>query len=152
MSRAERAVDPDLVELDPTSSVPLFEQVRLQIAEGIDGGRLLPTTRLPTVRSLSVDLGLAVNTVARAYRELEFQGLVVTEGRHGTFVAGESSVVRQQAANEARDFVTRMRDLGIGEPEMLAILRREADRLGDGNDDRGDDRSGRGRGRGHGRA
>jgi DNA-binding transcriptional regulator YhcF (GntR family) len=130
----DRVLDGDLVVLDPASAAPPCEQVRLQITEAIDGGHLRPTTRLPTVRALAAHLGLAVNTVARAYRDLELQGLVVTNGRHGTVVASESSVVRQQAALEVRAFVVRMRDLGIGEQEMLAILRREADRLGDGND------------------
>jgi DNA-binding transcriptional regulator YhcF (GntR family) len=112
--------------VDPTSAVPLFEQVRGQIALAIENGDLAPADRLPTVRSMAADLGLATNTVARSYRELELQGLVRTGGRHGTFVAGEPSVVRQQATVEARRFALRMRQLGIGEPEMFAILRGEA--------------------------
>ncbi len=112
--------------MDPTSAVPLFEQVRIQIALAIESGDLAPAERLPTVRSMAADLGLAANTVARSYRQLELQGLVTTGGRHGTFVAGEPSVVRQQATEEARRFALRMRQLGIGGPEMFAILRREA--------------------------
>ncbi len=138
MSGSPDATDRDLVDLvilDPTSGTPPFEQIRAQITRAIDGGRLSPATRLPTVRALAADLGVAVNTVARAYRDLERQGLVTTEGRHGTFVAGEPSVVREQAALEAREFVARMRVLGIGRSEMLAILRREADRLGEGTRD-----------------
>jgi DNA-binding transcriptional regulator YhcF (GntR family) len=125
----------DLVILDPASGTPPSEQIRAQITRAVDGGLLSPATRLPTVRALAADLGVAVNTVARAYRDLERQGLVTTEGRHGTFVAGEPSVVREQAALEAREFVARMRVLGIGRSEMLAILRREADRLGEGTRD-----------------
>jgi DNA-binding transcriptional regulator YhcF (GntR family) len=141
MSGAPDATDQDpgdpgvLVTLDPASGVPPSEQIRAQITGTIDGGHLSPGTRLPTVRALAADLGVAANTAARAYRELERQGLITTEGRHGTFVAGEPSVVRQQAALEARAFVTRMRGLGIGRSEMLAILRREADRLAGGTDD-----------------
>lgn len=131
----EGATAGDLVVLDPASGSPPSEQVRLQITGAIDAGRLAATTRLPTVRSLAADLGVAVNTVAKAYRELERQGLVVTEGRHGTFVAGESSAARQQAAIEARAFVARMRELGVGPSEMLAILRRETDRTADGGED-----------------
>lgn len=119
----------DLVVVDPASTVPPFEQVRAQIAAAIESGDLLPAVRLPTVRSLAAALGLAVNTVARSYRELERQGLVRTEGRHGTFVASESSVARQQAAEEAGMFVRRMRQLGVGEAEMFAMLRRETGRL-----------------------
>jgi DNA-binding transcriptional regulator YhcF (GntR family) len=119
----------DLVALDPTSPVPSFEQVRAQIAAAIERGDLQPAVRLPTVRSMAAELGLAVNTVARAYRELELEGLVRTDGRHGTFVASESSVTRQQASLEVGVFVGRMRELGIGEAEMFAMLRREVDRL-----------------------
>ena len=59
--------------VDPKSGSAPFEQVRAQIAAAIDDGWLLPATRLPTVRHLASELGLAVNTVARAYRELELK-------------------------------------------------------------------------------
>ncbi len=67
--------------LDSSSGAPPFEQVRTQIAAAIERGDLAPAERLPPVRTLAADLGLAVNTVARSYRELELQGLVSTEGR-----------------------------------------------------------------------
>jgi DNA-binding transcriptional regulator YhcF (GntR family) len=114
----------DLVVLDPLSGTVPFEQVRGQLAGAIEEGILQPAARLPTVRSLAANLGLAVNTVARAYRELELEGLVTTRGRHGTFVASESPVALHQAALEADAFIARMRELGVGEPEMFAILRR----------------------------
>ena len=75
------------MELDPESPVPPFEQVKEQIAAAIEAGSLEPADRLPTVRQLATDLGLAANTVARSYRELELAGLLETRGRHGTFVA-----------------------------------------------------------------
>jgi DNA-binding transcriptional regulator YhcF (GntR family) len=115
----------DLVVLDHQSAVAPFEQVRAQLAAAIETGVLQPADRLPTVRALAADLGLAVNTVARSYRQLELVGLVETNGRHGTFVASDTSVERRQAVIEARSFVGRMRQLGIGEAEMIAILRRE---------------------------
>ncbi len=114
-----------MVLLDPASAVPPFEQVRLQVAAAIDSGELPPASQLPTVRGLAVDLGLAVNTVAKAYRELELAGLIEGRGRHGTFVAGKPSAERRLATRAAREFADRMKGLGIGEAEMLAILRRE---------------------------
>ncbi|MCW2495845.1 GntR family transcriptional regulator [Jatrophihabitans sp.] len=114
-----------MFSLDPDSPVPPFEQVRAQLAAAIDTGALSPASRIPTVRKLAADLGLAVNTVARAYRELELAGLIETRGRNGTYVAGSNSPSRAAAARAARDFVRRMRDLGIGEAESLAIVRRE---------------------------
>ena len=76
-----------LISVDPDSSVPPYEQVRVQLAELIGDGRLPVGNRLPTVRQLAADLRLAANTVARAYRELEAAGLLETRGRNGTFVA-----------------------------------------------------------------
>ena len=75
------------VRIDPQAAKPLFDQFRTQIIDGIRDGKLPPGTRLPTVRELAGQLGLAVNTVARAYRELEAAGILETRGRFGTFVA-----------------------------------------------------------------
>jgi len=119
-----------MVVLDPDSPVPPFEQVRQQIAAAIETGVLEPSVRLPTVRSLAAGLGLAVNTVARSYRELELAGLLETRGRHGTFVAPGLSGNRKLAAREARNFARRMRALGIGKAETLAIIRHEVERPG----------------------
>ena len=75
------------VRVDPAGGRPLFDQLRTQIIEGVRDGRLPPGTRLPTVRELAGQLSMAVNTVARAYRELESAGILETRGRFGTFVA-----------------------------------------------------------------
>jgi DNA-binding transcriptional regulator YhcF (GntR family) len=111
--------------LDPDSAVPPFEQVRAQLAAAIGAGTLAQATRLPTVRALAAELGLAVNTVARAYRELELAGVIETRGRQGTFVAGTPSPDRRRAVRAARDYARRMAELGIGAAESLAIVRRE---------------------------
>lgn len=120
----------DLVSLNSDLPVPPFQQVREQIAAAIENGDLRPDVRLPTVRRLAADLGLAVNTVARSYRELELAGLLETRGRLGTFVAGAPSPARRLAARESRSFARRMRALGLGDEETLAMLRRELDDLG----------------------
>lgn len=73
--------------IDPDSEIPPFEQVRTQIARSVATGALEPGERLPTVRRLAADLGLAVNTVARAFRELESDGVIITRGRQGSFVS-----------------------------------------------------------------
>jgi DNA-binding transcriptional regulator YhcF (GntR family) len=75
------------VLVDQESSTPPYEQIRSQLAAMIGDDRLPVGTRLPTVRQLAGEVGLAVNTVARAYRELEGTGLIETRGRHGTYVA-----------------------------------------------------------------
>ncbi len=75
-----------LLQVDTTSPVPPYEQVRAQLAALIEGGVLSEGDRLPSIRQLAGDLGMATNTVQRAYRELEVAGMIQTRGRHGTIV------------------------------------------------------------------
>ncbi|WP_309646847.1 GntR family transcriptional regulator [Nocardioides sp.] len=93
-----------VLPLNPALPEPPFEQLRTQIARRAADGDLPAGTKLPTVRALAEQLGLAANTVARAYKELEADGVVVTEGRRGTFVAAatgaEASHDVQAAAAE----------------------------------------------------
>lgn len=77
-----------ILEVDPHSPVPPYEQLRQQVTALVLGGSLAPGDRLPSIRQLANDLGLAGGTVARAYRELESDGVVATRGRHGTTVEG----------------------------------------------------------------
>jgi DNA-binding transcriptional regulator YhcF (GntR family) len=118
----------EFLVLDPGSVLPPFEQVRSQIVAAIDSGQLEAGAQLPTVRKLAGDLGLAVNTVARAYREMEMAGSIETRGRHGSFIAGVPTKARRQAVRVARDFIQQMRDLGMRDGEVLAVLRREIER------------------------
>lgn len=78
-----------ILHVDPLSAVPPYEQIRQQVKVLVAGRSLPPGTRLPPIRQLANDLGLAGGTVARAYRELESDGIVRTRGRHGTIVAQE---------------------------------------------------------------
>ena len=120
-----------IIRMADGSPIAPYEQVRAQIADAIESGELAAETRLPTVRQLAGDLGLAVNTVARAYRELEMAGLVETRGRHGSFVAPLDTKTRRQAVRTTHTFVDALRRLGIGPHETLALVRRElADELG----------------------
>lgn len=107
------------VAVDPASAEPPFEQVRSQVERLIRSGRLVPGDRLPTVRGLATDLGLAANTVARAYKELEAAGLVETRSRAGTVVAsGEHAAEAALAALAAR-YVAAARDAGV--PDGAAV-------------------------------
>jgi DNA-binding transcriptional regulator YhcF (GntR family) len=77
-----------ILEIDPRSAMPPYEQLRQQVTALVLGGALVTGDRLPAIRQLANDLGLAGGTVARAYRELEADGIVTTHGRHGTVIAG----------------------------------------------------------------
>ncbi len=86
--------------MDPGSKTPASEQVRSQVASAIARGRLLPGDRLPAVRDLAEEIGLAPNTVAKAYRALAAAELVEGRGRNGTFV--RERLPRRAAGAEAR--------------------------------------------------
>jgi DNA-binding transcriptional regulator YhcF (GntR family) len=74
--------------IDPAAAVPPYEQLRQQITALVLARALAPGDRLPSIRQLANDLGIAGGTVARAYRELEADGVVATRGRHGTLIQG----------------------------------------------------------------
>jgi len=114
------------IDIDPGSPVPPFEQLRTRIAAMAASGQLPAGTRLATVRQLATDLGLATNTVARAYRELEADGVVATEGRRGTFVS--SGVAIPQAGELHRlatAYVVAARRAGLSCPEATLLVERE---------------------------
>ncbi|KLO31387.1 GntR family transcriptional regulator [Mycolicibacter heraklionensis] len=111
----------DLLKTDVHQDVPLFEQIRVALIAAVRAGSLPAGTRLPTVRDLANQLGLAVNTVARAYRELETGGVVETRGRFGTFVANSdpADAAMTQAAGA---FVAAARAVGLGKADALRYL------------------------------
>lgn len=102
-----------MITVDPASSVPPYEQARAQLADRIRSGRLVAGARLPTVRRLAEDLGLAAGTVARAYRELEAEGLVETRGRNGTVVSWSADGTERLLQQAAATFAERARSLGV---------------------------------------
>ncbi|ADG74214.1 transcriptional regulator, GntR family [Cellulomonas flavigena DSM 20109] len=116
------------VEVDVTSGVPVYEQVRAQVVAHVAAGRLSPGDRLPTIRALATDLGLAPGTVARAYRELEQAGVVATRRRTGTVVAddaagGQDSAAHSAARRAATAYVTAARAAGLTTDEALDLVR-----------------------------
>lgn len=109
------------LQVDPSAPKPLFDQLRSQIIEAVRDGRLPPGTRLPTVRELAGKLGLAVNTVARAYRELEASGMLETRGRFGTFVARADPADAAMAA-AAHTYAQAARALGVDRAAALRYI------------------------------
>lgn len=109
--------------IDASAPTPPFEQIRVQVRDAVAGGALAAGAKLPTVRALADELGLAVNTVARAYRELETDGIIETRGRAGSFVAPQGDAANQQAQVAAREFVERARRLGLDDASALDLVR-----------------------------
>ncbi|MDO0912589.1 GntR family transcriptional regulator [Streptomyces sp. DT2A-34] len=115
------------LRVDTTSPVPPYEQIRAQLAALISTGRLSEGERLPTVRQLAADLGLATGTVARAYRELEAASLIRTRRGAGTRVAplpaGVHRPDRAELAALARQFADQARALGADDTEVVEAVR-----------------------------
>ncbi|SEK24527.1 GntR family transcriptional regulator [Streptacidiphilus jiangxiensis] len=111
-----------LIALDPSSHVPPFEQIRAQVAAAAASGEAPVGTKLPTVRKLAEDLGLAVNTVAKAYRELETAGVVETRGRAGTVVAASGDRSLAEIARAAAAFAQRAKALGLQEAQARTLV------------------------------
>jgi DNA-binding transcriptional regulator YhcF (GntR family) len=109
------------LRVDHDSAAPLFDQLRRAVIDAVRDGRLAAGTRLPTVRELAGDLGLAVNTVARAYRELESAGIVETRGRKGTYVARSDPADATMAA-AAHTYAEAARGLGLGKSDAVRYL------------------------------
>ena len=110
--------------LDPKSGVPYYKQIILQVEMAIADGRLSKGERLPTVRSLAVDLSINPNTVARAYNEMEIREIVVTQQGSGTFISDKQisidSIERERILTEiTRSYITKAASYGFTLQEIL---------------------------------
>ncbi len=118
-----------LLDVDTNGAIPPYEQIRSQITALAKTGELPEGTRLPTIRQLAGDLGLAPGTVARAYRELESQGVVVSRVRHGTTIAARRAPTAAQSQRElraaARTLARTARTLGFSADDAVRALAEE---------------------------
>lgn len=99
-----------------------YAQVVNRIATAIGQGDLPSGLRLPSVRALATQLGLAVNTVAKAYRQLETETLVETRGRNGTVVRGHAA--GDEVTREVDQLVAAAKAHGLRLEEVLGEIRR----------------------------
>lgn len=109
--------------VDAGNGTPPYEQLRAQLAALVEAGALAEGDRLPPVRGLAADLGLAPGTVARAYTELETDGLVAGQGRRGTVVTGSSGdPARARLRGAAGRLVEAARADGLDDGDVLAAV------------------------------
>ncbi len=118
--------------VDVASSTPVYEQVVDQLTRLIVGGALPPRHRLPAIRQLAADLGVAPGTVARAYQELEHAGLITTRRPQGSYVMDFAKGQRPQPKELLRvfaeGFAEQARQLGVSRDDALSALRAAYDR------------------------
>jgi DNA-binding transcriptional regulator YhcF (GntR family) len=117
-----------MILLDSSTRIPPFEQLRAQIALQVSAGALRPGQRLPTIRKLANQLELSNGTVARAYRELEYAGIINGRGSNGSFVADNPPVEytederREKLTHAAAEAVRLSQQLGASPSELLAAI------------------------------
>ncbi|MGJ3189074.1 GntR family transcriptional regulator [Paenarthrobacter sp. FR1] len=117
------------ITVDLSDPVPPYEQIRRQLSSLIAIGVLQPGSRLPTVRSLAADLGIAAGTVARAYKELEQSGLIESRRRNGTVVLGPPEAAPGSVRGDAEviaavdDLILTARDAGVSDETLIDLLR-----------------------------
>jgi GntR family transcriptional regulator len=113
--------------LDPVNGAPIYRQIIQQIEYAILSGRIKPGDRLPTIRSLAVELKTNPNTIAKAYNELEIRGILATQVGSGTYISDKKPVIENDSLNRkikevVGRFMQEMRDLGVEKRELIKLI------------------------------
>jgi GntR family transcriptional regulator len=113
--------------LDPSGGTPFYRQIIDQIRFGIASGNLKTGEQLPTVRSLAVLLKVNLNTIAKAYKELEILGILDTQQGSGTFINANGIVLNDQEKQRkireiCKEFLTVAYTYGFSKEEVIAEL------------------------------
>lgn len=116
-----------MLTVDPGLPEPPYEQLKAQIVDARASGAFPAGHRLPPVRHLAAQLGLAPNTVARAYRELEAEGVISTRGRAGSFITATAQGADQAVDAAARAYLVKLREVGADVAAGIEALQRAAD-------------------------
>jgi GntR family transcriptional regulator len=123
-----------LLKPNPTSSVPVYVQLMEQVKHAVETGALRPGDQLPTIRKVAEDLVINPNTVAKAYRELEHEGIIELRQGAGAFVANSGRAKmqtdkRHRARQIIEGTVAKLVGLGLTEEEMRRWFEAELLRL-----------------------
>ena len=116
------------IELDYSTGLPVWIQVKNRIAYLIGSGEYKAGDRLPTVRALAVDLDISYNTVNRAYMDLEREGYITTRKGRGTFVAERNDIGAARATDSPvelliDDMINACSHAGLNEEDILAMVK-----------------------------
>ena len=113
--------------LDTVNGAPIYRQIIQQIEYAILSGRMQSGDRLPTIRSLAVELKTNPNTIAKAYNELEIRGILATQVGSGTYISDKKPVIEEDSLKRkirevAGKFMQEMRDLGVEKKELPGLI------------------------------
>jgi GntR family transcriptional regulator len=126
------------ITIDREHGDAVYAQVAEQLRQLIASGALVPGTAIPSVRQLARDLGVSLNTVARAYRLLESEGFLLIRDRAGVTVSAPAEEMaleaRTQLMSDLRRVLARLRQAGMGSGELLELVREEVGILDGGRD------------------
>ena len=121
-----------MIQIDLQSRVPLYEQLQEQIIRLSMLGILDENQQLPSVRALAREVGVNPNTVAKAYQQLEQQGIICTVSGRGSFVSPDVlslQSLRQAALQEVLDAVDKALSRGVSPQQLLDAIRQQLDSL-----------------------
>lgn len=124
-----------LMRVNPSSGLPLYLQIQAQVKNAVASGALKPGDAFPSVRKLAADLGINPNTVARAYLDLEREGVIKAVPGGGTFVAdGNPGLLKAERVRRlrpvARQVAVEGTQLRLASEEIVALVQEELDALG----------------------
>ena len=124
-----------LIRVNPSSGLPLYLQIQAQVKNAVAAGALKPGDALPSVRKLATDLGINPNTVARAYLDMDREGMIRTVPGGGTFVAdGNPGLLKAERVRRlrplARQIAVEGKQLRLSAQEIAALVQEELESLG----------------------
>ncbi|MCL2761868.1 MAG: GntR family transcriptional regulator [Treponema sp.] len=117
--------------LDMGDGTPIYRQIIRQIEHAVLSGRLKTGDKLPTIRSLAVELKANPNTIAKAYGELEIRGILETQVGSGTYISGKKPGKESGRKNEGPErkirelvgrFIRDMQGLGVEKRELARVI------------------------------
>ena len=120
-----------MLTLNYRDSRPIYEQIKDGLRRMVVSGALAPDEKLPSVRALATQLSINPNTIQRSYNELEAEGLIYSVPGKGSFVSPDRSADlwrRLELTEKFREIAAELRYLGVGQEELLALIKEVADR------------------------
>ena len=117
-----------MISLNYRDSRPIYEQIKDGLKKLIVTGAMSQDEKLPSVRALATQLSINPNTIQRAYNELENEGYIYSIPGKGSFASGNvnaDAARKQELQNNVRELLAELRYLGVGEEELLALLKEE---------------------------